>query len=103
MRRIISLLTDIYSRLRMQYKIRPKTVETKLNLGCGLAVCRGWINIDASLNILAAKLPGSCKKIFYRLSGAKDHFSFSDYRDILKRNSFVFQDLKYGIPIIVKQ
>ncbi len=43
--------------------------KLKVNLGCGVAVIPGWINVDSSPNALLAKLPGYCfiKSILFKL------------------------------------
>lgn len=72
----------------------------KINIGSGLRVKQGWINIDASLNALISSWPKSFLKISYRASGAKQHFSFEQYYDTLKNNRFIFHNLVFGIPLI---
>jgi predicted SAM-dependent methyltransferase len=72
----------------------------KLNLGSGLRVKQGWINIDASLNTLISSWPKYAQKISYRISGAKQNFSFEQYYNILKNNRFVCHNLIFGIPFI---
>jgi len=96
MKKMVSLIKNIISSLRMKYKI--KTRDINVNLGCGLSVCKGWVNIDGSSIMLIARLPRTIKHLFYELGGAKNSFSFDEYCDILERNNFVFQNLKYGIP-----
>ena len=71
----------------------------KVNLGCGLAIAPGWINIDGSLNALIANFPVPFHKIAYRLSGARSYYSEDVYCDILKTNTFMHHDLAYSIPL----
>lgn len=71
----------------------------KINLGCGLTVAPGWINIDGSPNAIAANLPPQLQKISYRISGAHQYYSLETYRATLGENEFVHHDLSYGIPL----
>lgn len=73
--------------------------QVKINLGCGLAIAPGWINIDGSLNALIANLPGFFHKIAYRLSGARKYYSEGEYCSILQGNTFMHHDLAYSIPL----
>lgn len=72
--------------------------QIKLNLGCGLAVHRTWINIDGSLNSMIAGLPSLFHSLAYKLSGAREYYSFKKYREILSENRFIHHDLAYSIP-----
>ncbi|MBI5925022.1 MAG: hypothetical protein HY836_05430 [Aquabacterium sp.] len=52
---------------------RGEVIE--VNLGCGFAVTKGWINVDGSLNALVAGLPSIVHRLAYRLTGAKHYQS----------------------------
>lgn len=71
----------------------------KLNLGCGLAVAPGWVNIDGSPNALLASLPPLFHRLAYRLSGANRYYSQAEYCRLLGSHRFVHHDLAYGIPV----
>jgi predicted SAM-dependent methyltransferase len=70
----------------------------KINLGCGLAVCAGWINVDASLNAMAAAWPPAVHRVMYRLSGANQYYSSDEYCRLLENHRFVHHDAAYGLP-----
>jgi predicted SAM-dependent methyltransferase len=70
----------------------------KVNLGCGLAVAKGWLNVDASLNALVASWPSAFHKLLYRLSGANQYYSLSDYCALLRDHVFVHRDLSQKLP-----
>ena len=72
--------------------------RVKVNLGCGLAVAKGWINVDASLNALIASWPAVFHRVLYRLSGANRYYSLSDYCALLQHHTYVHRDLSYGLP-----
>lgn len=69
-----------------------------LNLGCGLAVTKGWINIDGSLNALVASMPAAVHRLMYRLTGAKAYYSEAEYCRLLDEHVFIHHDLAAGIP-----
>jgi SAM-dependent methyltransferase len=87
------ILTAINSLTR--YKKDASVI--KLNLGCGLAVIQGWINIDGSFNALVSKFPQFLQKYFYLLSGARDYYSEEEYLKLLKCK-FIHHNLNHGIP-----
>ena len=69
-----------------------------VNLGCGLAVAPGWVNIDASLNALFAGSPVILLNILYSISGANRYYSKEVYCSLLRENDFVFHDLSRSLP-----
>lgn len=79
-------------------KAWPGKDTLKLNLGCGLAVAKGWINIDGSLNALVASWPEFIHKVLYRFSGSNRYYSEAEYCRLLRQNDFLHHDLAYGIP-----
>lgn len=79
-------------------RIKPSDSLVKINLGCGLAVAPGWVNIDGSLNALFSRLPTPFLKTLYKLSGAKEWYSQSQYVSIIKGHDFLHHNLVYGVP-----
>src|SRR3989304_3714321 len=71
----------------------------KINLGCGLAVVPGWVNVDGSLNALVATLPPFLHRLAYRLTGANRYYSEIEYCRLLSEHHFVHHDLTYGLPL----
>ena len=71
----------------------------KVNVGSGLAVVPGWINLDASLNALAAHLPTPLQRVAYTASGSRLQHSRDEYLGILKNHCFVFCDVRRGLPL----
>ena len=70
----------------------------KINLGCGLNVVNGWVNIDGNLSVLISKFPKILKKTFYLLSNSNDLYSADEYINILEDNIFVHHNVNYGLP-----
>ena len=100
-RTVIDKLTAILAWIRKDQVIEVKNYDSfvKINLGCGLTVAPGWLNIDGSLNALVAHYPRIIKKTIFRFSGSSNHYSIDQYINILDSNSFYFHNLAYGLPI----
>ncbi len=100
-RRLVDGSTLLLGKLKRRQKIKlpPDTVSVRINLGCGLAVAPGWINIDGSLNALIATLPQFCHRWAYHLTGASRYYSESEYCRILGDHRFVHHDLAYSLPL----
>ncbi len=79
--------------------IPPGFNSVRINLGCGLAVTQGWINIDGSLNALVASMPPAVHRLMYRLTGARQYYSESEYCRLLGEHVFIHHDLAAGIPL----
>jgi len=69
-----------------------------VNLGCGLAVAPGWMNVDASLNALFGGAPVGLLNILYKASGANRYYEKSVYCNLLRENKFFFHDLARSLP-----
>ena len=56
--------------LKLKKAQRIKTpsdgAQIKLNLGCGLAVQRTWINVDGSLNAMIAGFPSFFQSLAFK-------------------------------------
>ena len=100
MRKIIEIAIVIlgWVRHKIGFRIRASDSIVKLNLGCGLAVHQGWINIDGSLNTLVSPLPQIFHRLAFSFSGAKAYYSFGEYNRIISENHFFHADLSFGIP-----
>jgi len=100
---IIDFSIDAVGKLRRNRKVYPPKDErdglVKVNLGCGLRVVQGWLNIDGSLNAMLASWPNWIHKILYRFSGARQYYSLEKYCDILKNHQFIFHDLAISLPL----
>lgn len=98
-RRIIDFTTNVLGYAGRGQRVRVDRRQTvKINLGCGLSVAPGWINVDGSLNALVAGWPKSAHRCLYRLSGSSQYISFEEYHKLLRANRFVFHNLEYGLP-----
>lgn len=103
LRIFIDLSISAIGKIRRNHRVFPKKDKSdgfvKINLGCGLRVEKGWLNIDGSLNALAASFPKSLHKIIYRLSGSKHYYSEHQYCNILENHWFLFHNLGLSLPL----
>ena len=102
-REIIDFSINALGKLRRNRKIYPPKDErdglVKINLGCGLRVAKGWLNIDGSLNAVFASSPKWMHIILYRHSGARQYYSLEQYCDILEKHQFLYHDLSLSLPL----
>jgi len=97
-RLFLDTVTRALSWLHKGQKLKPQGSVIKVNLGSGLTVAGGWINIDNSLNAAIAKWPDPIKRLLYGLSASKQWYPIEVYLQILRDNYFVHHQLEYGIP-----
>jgi SAM-dependent methyltransferase len=102
LRRLIDTTTLLLGRLRRRQRVDvspdPRDGLIKINLGCGLAVAEGWINVDASLNALLANLPRTLLPVAHRLSGSSRYYDRDTYVRLLTTHRFVHHDLAHSLP-----
>lgn len=98
LRNLIDYITKFVAWARRKRIIISNDEVVKVNLGSGLSVATGWINVDASLNSFFSKWPQFVIKIIYRTSGSKKFYSQQEYCDILRSHIFIHHNVEYGIP-----
>ncbi len=94
----VNFLGFLLKSRRSSPKVTLADGRTCVNLGCGLSVAPGWINVDASLNALFAGSPRFFLRILYRFSGANRYCLEQEYINLLKNNCFLFHDLARSLP-----
>jgi predicted SAM-dependent methyltransferase len=97
-RRTIDQVERFFGWLHKRQRIEPTSQPVKVNLGSGLHVAPGWINVDSSLKTLLAKLPQFALRWAYPLATVGDTNSRDEFVAVLQDHRFVFHNLKYGIP-----
>jgi predicted SAM-dependent methyltransferase len=99
-RAIIEIIDSLSSLFWVKKIVHPPQgfKDIRLNLGCGLTVYQGWINIDGSLNALISKLPKYFIRLLYKYSGSNRYFTADQYQNILCNHYFIKYDLTSGIP-----
>ena len=100
-RYILFRVNTILLKLSSGKKVKKNRGNLNINLGCGLTVASGWINIDGSLSCLVSKMPKFVKKISYGFSNVKnnDNFTKEKYISLLSKHEFVHHNLSKSIPI----
>lgn len=97
-RRSVDEVERFFGWLYKWQRIEPTMHPVKVNLGSGLYVAPGWINIDGSVKTLFAKLPQFAVRRAYSLATVKDTHSRDEFVTLLGAHQFVYHNLKYGIP-----
>lgn len=95
----IDKITSVILTVRARQLREVNSGQVKVNLGSGLQVAPGWINIDGSLNALIAALPNVVKRVAYRFTDTRTQISLHDYLQRLNENRFIHHDLRFGIPL----
>ena len=57
LRKVLDFLVNVWARLHARQVVKTDAEIVKVNVGSGLAVAPGWINLDGSLNAVVAKWP----------------------------------------------
>ncbi|WP_460009382.1 hypothetical protein [Methanobacterium movens] len=66
--KIADMFTNFFNFINKNQIIKPDTNLTMINLGCGLTVAEGWINIDSNINAFLSKYPETVLKLLYKLN-----------------------------------
>jgi SAM-dependent methyltransferase len=98
-RSAIGAIERFFGWLNRHQLITPTQTQVKVNLGSGLYVAPGWINIDGSLKTLLTRCPKFLIRRAYSLLTTTDIASKDEFVRLLKDNLFVHHNLKYGIPL----
>jgi len=98
-RRTIDEVERLFGWLHKWQRIEPSSHPVKINLGSGLHVAPGWINVDSSVKTLFARLPQFALGWAYPLATLGDTHSRDEFVALLRGHRFVFHNLKYGIPL----
>ena len=103
LRGFINFSVYILGKIRRNRKVTPppdvRDGLVKVNLGCGLRVDSGWLNIDGSLNALIASWPHWIHRLLYRFSGSQNYYSLDEYCGILENHTFFYHDLSISLPV----
>lgn len=97
-RTAIDKAAALVTSMRRRQRVRPVTQPVMVNIGSGLTVADGWLNLDGSPNALFASAPEFVIRFVYRASEANRQYSVGDYVAILKQNCFIHHDIAFGMP-----
>ena len=76
----------------------PPNSPVKVNLGSGLFVAPGWVNIDGSIKALIKGWPTFLLRTIYPFIDTSG-ISQEEFISLLRENTFVHHNFKYGIPL----
>lgn len=96
-RRLINTSEKILAYLRRNRVIDLPPGTVKVNLGSGLHVAPGWINLDGSLKTAFARWPRSLLSVIYPFM-SDPTYQRDEFVDRLRDNTFILHDLQYGLP-----
>jgi len=97
-KRTVASIMRLAAWLKRSRRVVIDAEPLKVNLGSGLSVAEGWVNVDASLNALISTWPRSFLRQAYRFTDVKRWYSRDRFVEILKGNTFVHHHLEYGVP-----
>lgn len=103
---LIDRIVRITTWFKRNQKINVKNNVIKINLGSGLSITEGWINIDSSLNAFLSNFPKHILVLLFKLNNfvlkkiynSKLGVSQKEFLRILKENRFIHHNLEYGLP-----
>jgi predicted SAM-dependent methyltransferase len=96
--RVVDGLNRVLCWIKRKQVVKLRKGAVKVNVGCGLSLAPGWVNVDSSPNAFFSKYPGFVLNAVYSASGARQFYSREDYRCLLERNEFVHHDVTHGLP-----
>lgn len=104
--KIVDSITNFLNLINKNQIIKTDVDIVKVNLGSGLYVAKGWINIDSSINALLSKYPKFMLVILFKINNfvLKRYYhsnlqaSQEEFLNILKNNMFINHNLENGIP-----
>lgn len=90
-----------YTHKKQRVRLR-KSQTVKVNVGAGLSVADGWINVDVSLVSMAAPWPRPLQRVLYKVvpssSYIKQQLSLDDFLRFMDRYQFIHHNILYGLP-----
>ena len=96
---LIHRLTESLARRNRQKRYRVDDCPAKVNLGSGLLVAPGWINIDMGWYPPLRHLPRPFLSYLHGRSGWASLISADQYASVLKTQRFIHHDLRLGLPL----
>ena len=98
-RALIDWIERLCGALRRNQRYTPAIEPVKVNLGSGLNIAPGWINVDGSLKILLARCPDFVAALGYKFLTDSRAVERQQFINLLSNNIFVHHNLKYGVPL----
>ena len=99
-RMFVDRVTQFVAWLHRRQVVTPSAEPVKVNIGSGLRVAAGWINVDSFLSAFCSRWPDVFLEGLYRLTSARRVYSQKQYVETLRNHTFVHHQLKYGLPFL---
>ncbi len=94
---------NLWAYTHRKQKVRFRNSEkVKVNVGAGLSVAKGWLNVDVSVVSMAAPWPRSLQRALYKVvpssSYIKRALSLDEFLQMLDDHKFIHHNIHYGLP-----
>jgi SAM-dependent methyltransferase len=90
------------AKFRRRQRVRRLPDPAKVNIGSGLEVAPGWLNVDVSIASMVASWSKPLHRLVYwampRSSAIKRMFTEQRFHEVLEKNRFVHHDVRFGLP-----
>ncbi len=93
-RAVIDSIERLFGRLHRNRRYVPAAQPVKVNLGSGLRIAPGWINVDGSLKTLLAGRSSFTAGLAYKFLTDSKSMPRDRFIDLLSNNVFVHHNLK---------
>jgi len=91
-----------WARIRRRRRIRNLPPVTNVNIGSGVLVAPGWLNVDVSIASLFSSSPRPFLKFIYRImpssSAIKRDLAEQEFCELLRKHKFIHHDVRFGLP-----
>jgi predicted SAM-dependent methyltransferase len=94
----IDKITRAVAWLRRKQRVVTYQNPVKVNLGSGLTVAPGWINLDGSLSAFVSAWPRVILNKLYEYTDSRQWYTRDQYIRILASHRFVYHQLEHGLP-----
>lgn len=98
MSRILDPLIRLVAWLRRHRRLCAGPSPVKVNVGSGLCVAPGWINLDSGLHAIFSKWPEPLVRRLYRMSSYREWYAEDDYVRLLREHRFHHHNIEHGLP-----
>lgn len=99
LRRYLDLVTGLVSKVNSRRTFGLPPGDVRLNLGSGITVAPGWVNIDVGLAAMCAGWPPALLRLIYPAATVRRFLSADDFVHRLKSGTFIHADLSRRIPL----
>src|SRR5262245_12768346 len=84
--------------MRRRRRIHSAGLHVRVNLGSGVCVAPGWINVDGNVHALCARWPVTVQRWLHGHSDLRNTHSTAEYLRLLRENEFIHHGLHFGVP-----